>query len=126
MRLFATMLSATMLLLATLCAQQQDAPKQERPAPKNLKVLKIPQSELIPTMRSYTTALGVECGYCHMGRDFASDENPKKDIARAMIGIAQEVNAKFPDGKTHVTCYTCHRGKTEPLTAPPPASPAGD
>jgi hypothetical protein len=32
-------------------------------------------------------------------------------------------NAMFADGKVHVTCYTCHRGKNMPETAPPPAAP---
>jgi hypothetical protein len=32
-----------------------------------------------------------------------------------------DINTKFPDGKVHVTCYTCHAGKEHPLTAPPPA-----
>ncbi len=31
-----------------------------------------------------------------------------------MIVLTQDVNAKFPDGKQHVTCYTCHRGAHEP------------
>jgi hypothetical protein len=112
---------ATMLLLMPLCAQPpQDAPKKGRPEPKNLKILKA-GPDLIPTMQSYTVALGVKCDFCHMGRDFASDDNPKKLIARTMIGMAQDVNAKFPDGKVHVTCYTCHRGKNTPDMAPPPA-----
>ncbi len=86
--------------------------------PKNLKVLKDPQ-QLMPIMRSYTVALGVKCDYCHVKGDFASDDNPKKLTARMMIAMNQDVNAKFPDGKQHVTCYTCHRGANEPLTAPP-------
>jgi hypothetical protein len=36
-----------------------------------------------------------------------------------MIVLAQDVNAKFTDGKVHVTCYTCHRGDHEPKAAPP-------
>jgi photosynthetic reaction center cytochrome c subunit len=50
--------------------------------------------------------------------DFASDEKHTKEIARHMITLAKDVNAKFPDGKTHVTCYTCHRGAEVPATAP--------
>ena len=65
---------ATMLFLIPLCAQQpKEGGKRPPPEPKNLKVLKIAPSELIPTMRSYAAALGEECSYCHMGRDFASD-----------------------------------------------------
>jgi len=36
-----------------------------------------------------------------------------------MMELANDINAKFHDGKTHVTCYTCHRGATTPETAPP-------
>jgi hypothetical protein len=37
-----------------------------------------------------------------------------------MITMARDINGKFPDGKQHVRCYTCHRGSTEPATEPPP------
>ena len=33
-----------------------------------------------------------------------------------MVG---DINKNFPDGKEHVSCYTCHRGAEMPLTAPP-------
>ena len=101
----------------------QDAPKKKGfPPPTNLKLLK--PDNLIETMRSFTGALGVQCTYCHVMGNFASDDNPKKEIARHMISMSQEINGKFPDGKMHVTCYTCHRGETEPKTAPEP-KPAG-
>ena len=108
------------LLLSLLPVFAQEAPKAEHkmPAPKNLKLLT--PDELMPAMRSFTVALGVKCDFCHVKGDFASDENPHKDVARHMIELARDVNAKFPDGKRHVTCYTCHRGAEEPATAPPP------
>src|SRR5580658_5944212 len=90
---------------------------QQHPAPKNLKLLPADEN-LIPTMRSFTAALGVKCDFCHVQGDFASDEKHHKEIARHMISMAKDINGKFPDGKTHVTCYTCHRGETEPATAP--------
>ena len=114
----------TLLLLVPLCAQEPPAAtKQARTPqpPKNLKVLKVPPADIRATMQSFRLALGVQCEFCHVKGDFASDENPKKDIARGMIVLAQDVNAKFPDGKEHVTCYTCHRGDQEPKMAPPPA-----
>src|SRR5450759_3456269 len=119
-----------LLFLATLSAQQPPPPQgggQRRPPPepKNLKVLKVPPAELIPLMRSYTAALGVKCEHCHVQGNFASDDKPTKETARMMITMAQEINAeinaKFPDGKVHVTCYTCHRGGVEPKPAPPAA-----
>jgi hypothetical protein len=85
----------------------------------NLKVLP-DDANLIPSMRAAAAGLGVMCDYCH-ATDRASDEKPTKLMARNMFAMTKEINAKFPDGKVHVTCYTCHRGTTMPLTAPPAA-----
>jgi hypothetical protein len=112
-----------LLLVTPLIAQEPQAPQpppsgehRPPPAPKNLKLLQ-PET-LMPTMMAFKAALGVECSFCHVHGDFASDENPHKEIARKMIVMAQQINANFPDGKIHVTCYTCHRGSTEPKTSP--------
>ena len=102
--------------------------------PKNLKVLPA-DVNIQRTMAGIRTALGVQCNYCHgpanAGRgggrgaaiDFASDENPHKLIARNMMHMMDDINAGFPDGKAHVTCYTCHRGESKPRMDPP-ADPA--
>ena len=119
---------AVVLLLVPAClsAQEKEGKKGPPPTPKNLKVLTGESGEqVIMTMRAFRTALGVQCVYCHVQGDFASDEKHMKHTARMMIVMAQEINAKFPDGKVHVTCYTCHRGDEEPKTAPPPASAPG-
>jgi hypothetical protein len=109
-------------LLIPLYAQQPPAGQAPRrrpmPEPKNLQVLKAPPSELMPIMRAYSAALGVRCNFCHVQGDFASDENPHKKIARQMIAMTQDINHHFEDSKTHVTCYTCHRGQEEPKTEP--------
>ncbi|HLJ46579.1 MAG TPA: c-type cytochrome [Bryobacteraceae bacterium] len=110
----------SLLVFLPLMAQEKQ-PKRERPAPTNLKVLKVTTGdEVIQVMRSFTAGLGVKCDYCHVQGNFASDDNPKKEIARHMIQMAQTINANFPGGKMMVTCYTCHRGETEPKTAPEP------
>jgi len=86
----------------------------------NLKVLP-DDANLIPTMQSFVAALGVAdkggCNFCHE-MDRSSDAKQEKVMARMMISMAKDINAKFPDGKEHVTCFTCHRGSTMPLTAP--------
>lgn len=88
---------------------------------KNLKVLT--EDELRGgAMRQAATGLGVMCTYCHNQAAFDSDEIPAKVTARAMFAMVKDINGKFPDGKAHVTCYTCHRGAEMPLTAPPPAA----
>jgi hypothetical protein len=113
------------MLLVLLPVFAQDPPPQKKGggggAPKNLKVL-TPQ-EVRPAMAGYVAALGVGqsggCNFCHV-QDRSSDENPKKDIARTMITMVKDVNTKLnaTAEKPKVTCYTCHRGKTEPETAP--------
>jgi hypothetical protein len=89
--------------------------------PKNLQVLPstMERAQVVGIMRNFTAALGVQCTYCHVQGQFDSDENPKKNVARMMMKMVRQINMNFPDGKQHVTCYTCHRGAEEPLTAPP-------
>jgi len=119
------------LLLAAITASAQDkppapAPPKERPAPKNLKILKATTGdEVSQIMRTFTIGLGVQCNFCHIQGNFASDENPKKEVARRMITMTHDVNALFPgeDKKMRVSCYTCHRGEAEPKTAPVAAAP---
>jgi hypothetical protein len=119
------------MLLVVVPFFAQDAPPQKKGggggAPKNLKVL-TPEELRSGVMGKYVAALGVGqsggCNYCHVQGDRASDENPKKNIARAMITMVKDINAKIDAGtgqanKEFVTCYTCHRGKTEPDTAAP-------
>lgn len=112
------------LAFLILTAMAQEPPKSESkpggsmPEPKNLKVLKVSAAEIMPIMATFTAGLGVKCDFCHVKGNFASDDNPHKEIARKMIVMAQQINANFPDGKMHVTCYTCHRGEEEPKTAP--------
>jgi hypothetical protein len=112
---------AVVLLLVPVCLSAQD--KKGPPPPlKNIKILTgEPREQVIMTMRAFTFALGVQCMYCHVQGDFASDDNPKKETARGMLMMARDINMKFPDGKRHVSCYTCHRGMTEPATEPPAA-----
>jgi hypothetical protein len=94
-------------------------------------------------MPAFRAAIGVECNFCHVAgahlelghaNDRDLDLNPKKVIARNMVGMMQEINGALfpgedvdivftaastpPAGKPYVTCYTCHRGSQIPLTEP--------
>ncbi len=126
------LLVSSFVLLIPLLAQEP-APngaakkKMAMPEPSNLQILKGSNREIIPIMRSYTAALGVQCNYCHVQGNFASDDNPKKGVARDMIRMVMDINTKNPVVDAKVTCYTCHRGATEPVNAPeakPAAPPA--
>jgi hypothetical protein len=86
--------------------------------PKNLKVL-TPEN-FMAQMQTFPVALGVEkqggCNFCHEA-DRSLDTKPAKVKARQMIELVTEINAKFGDGKVHVTCWTCHLGSTMPEIA---------
>lgn len=103
--------------------------KQEE-RPKNLKVLpkNISHEELEKVMKSFNMALGVKCNHCHApkangekGLDFASDSNPKKDVARYMIKMTNQINKKHfkheHEGVVkNISCNTCHNGKPDAYT----------
>jgi hypothetical protein len=120
-----------MTILFASVALAQAAPAQTPPPMTNLQLYPkdIPRPELIATMQGFAQALGVQCGYCHVGQapqfDFASDAKPTKGVARKMILLAREVNAKIPEavGKppndtTRLRCATCHRGVAIPKLLP--------
>ena len=108
-------------------------------APRNLRVL-TPDVDIQRVMTRFNAALGVQCAYCHVANDFASDANPKKDVARNMLRMTQLVADRFPDsgndfrnsryvpfpeGKQYVTCFTSHQGAALPVSAAPdPKGPA--
>jgi len=82
----------------------------------NLKVLKS-GGQLMEAMRTFNVSLRVECGFCHVASDFASDTRPTKVTARKMIQMTEGLNETL--GKGNVTCYTCHRGDERPKTVHP-------
>ena len=84
----------------------------------NLKVLTAENVEI--TMQNITFALGLRCTDCHVVNDFSLDTKPQKLKARMMLEMVRDINAKFGDGQTHVTCWTCHRASTQPQVAKPP------
>ncbi|WP_166036653.1 c-type cytochrome [Sphingosinicella sp. YJ22] len=124
-------LSAAAIALAGSVAFAQPAATPPPPE-RNLQVLPrdIAQRDLINIMQSFNRALGVECSYCHVAGNFASDANGHKNIARGMLRLTQRLNRELlPEiqglGEPRVSCFTCHRGEAQPATAPgaPPAAP---
>jgi hypothetical protein len=120
---------------ASLVGAQQWAP----PPAANLKVLP-PGTDartLVSMMRDFAQGLGVRCQHCHVYKgddpndlaafDFASDEKTPKQTARTMMRMVLAINGDYlkdvggvrPAGQMKVTCYTCHRGETRPLTERP-------
>lgn len=96
----------------------------ESPSVKVLTGLTAPVFE--EEMRQMVQALGVTCGYCHVRGNFATDENPKKLIARQMLEMTRTLNARHfagyrpKEGESvlgRVTCFTCHQGDVKPRMA---------
>lgn len=81
---------------------------------KNIQVLKgLPADRLTSIMFAFKNSLGVDCTYCHIKNEFEKDDKPAKQMARKMIGITRDANAKL-EGSARVTCNTCHRGQPRP------------
>lgn len=121
------------LAMGAAAAQaQQQPPMQPGPAegPKitALTGLSVPQFET--EMRHFVQALGVNCGGCHARGNFASEDNPRKAVARRMIEMTKALNkqafaayvpAEGESSLGRVTCFTCHQGELAPKMAPPAA-----
>jgi cytochrome c556 len=77
------------------------------------------KQEVKAIMKAQAKSLGVDCDFCHDVPDMASDTNEHKKIARQMMRMTAEINAKWTKSlkdadKNQVTCGTCHRGQKEP------------
>jgi len=134
---FACTLLLTVFVTAALSAQGRGGGAAEGlpPAPHNLQFFPkdTTAQQIVPIMRNFTAALGVNCTYCHnseppmdrAGNDFASDEKQTKKTARVMLAMVRDVNmtlranlGKAPADVTQVQCVTCHRGVAIPKQLP--------
>ncbi len=117
-----TLAGATLSLAAARPAAQQTTNTSGPTASqkfKNIQVLKdIPADELIPSMQFITAALGVECDFCHVEREFDKDDKKEKKTARAMMEMMFAINKNNFEGEREVTCNTCHRGSPHPQAIP--------
>jgi photosynthetic reaction center cytochrome c subunit len=91
---------------------------------KNIQVLNgLPSSQLRPMMNYISAALGVNCAFCHVRSgdqwEYEKDDNNHKKIARRMIRMTMDINKNSFEGRTQVSCYTCHRGDEHTVGIPP-------
>lgn len=101
--------------LARVGADQAPTPQiVDTPTIRILKGLTAPEFD--EEMKQITVALGVNCGFCHVRGNFASDDNPRKLTARHMLEMTVKINQQFFPGTRTVTCYTCHQGEQKPRT----------
>jgi photosynthetic reaction center cytochrome c subunit len=84
---------------------------------KNIKVLNgVPADQVIESMHLIRGALGVDCEFCHEDPDRAADTKKPKETARDMMRMVMDINKNNFKGQQEVTCYTCHRGSTDPAS----------
>lgn len=136
----AALLSAALLVSGRLTAAQapvsqekpqekaQDKPQersQDQPAEKAFKNIKVltgmPASQMYPVMHLMRASLGVRCDFCHVAENgkFDLDDKEEKETAREMIRMVLDINKNNFEGRTVVTCNTCHRGSEHPVSVPP-------
>lgn len=109
------------ICVVSVAGAQQPAASEGKTAEqmyKNIQVLQgTPVDVFLPEMRLFEAALGVDCNYCHLEEDRSKDDRAAKQTARKMIAMVREISKNF-DGRTVVTCYTCHRGNVDPVGVP--------
>jgi len=99
-------------------AQATDAKTAEQ-VYKNITQLKgTPADQLPAAMQFISASLGVDCEFCHVQGKFDADDKPAKRTARNMIAMQMTINKDSFNGRTQVTCYSCHRGATHPVAVP--------
>jgi photosynthetic reaction center cytochrome c subunit len=106
-------------VLSGALAARQAAPARQlmsEQAFKNVTVLKgIPVDEFMNTMGFISAATNYNCIDCHVEAKVEGDwstyaqDTPRKQTARKMILMVQEINKTNFSGARVVTCYTCHR-----------------
>ena len=67
-------------------------------------------------MQSWSQQLGgVSCTECHVQGDFASDDNPRKNVARTMARMVMSLDEGgfLEDVGREANCFLCHQGAFE-------------
>src|SRR5256886_4097475 len=118
---------------APAAAPQEKTVEQTR---KNIKVLTgLPDSQLIPVMNFFAASMGRRCNFCHVVKDGQLtpelDDKPEKATAREMIKMVLDLHKLTFNGSKDISCYTCHRGRNQPVGVPPlplplPSPPPGN
>ena len=90
---------------------------------KNVQVLKgVSVDDFMLTMGLISASLSFDCAECHPSAgtdqvDWAYD-TPRKRTARKMMTMVIAINRDNFAGLQVVTCWTCHRGRDQPVVTP--------
>src|SRR4051794_32131034 len=100
--------SVSLLAWQALPASSPQAPQQEvaaSPPPaerqfKNIQVLQgTPAPQFVLSMHVIEGALGVDCEFCHLEKDRASDDKETKRTARKMMAMVIDINKNSFSGR---------------------------
>ena len=105
--------------------KREIAGREQEPAEavfKDVQLMKGRTAEqLLGTMDlGFSRSLGVGCAHCHDTQDWAADAKETKAVAREMILMTREINAKLKtiegieSDPPVINCTTCHRGNKKP------------
>jgi tetratricopeptide (TPR) repeat protein len=118
---FCFLLVGLLLIIQNLSAQDSDKLQNVQVLPKD-----ISKKELVTIMKSFTSALGKRCAFCHVEKgsddfNFPLDDKTEKKTARAMILMTRAINDQYlknmpleDEHRITVTCATCHHGQPKP------------
>ncbi len=118
---FLFVLVGSILMIQNSLAQVSDKLENVQVLPKD-----ISKKELVTIMKSFTSALGKRCAFCHVEKgsddfNFPSDDKTEKKTARAMILMTRAINDQYlknmpleDEPRITITCATCHHGQPKP------------
>ena len=114
---------ATACLLVGVSARAQEKPLMAEDVFKNIQVLKgIPVKEFMNTMGFFSASTNLNCIDCHSPQSESLDgyaiDTPRKQTARRMVLMVNQINQTQFGGRRLVTCYTCHRANDRPEAVP--------
>ena len=110
-------------LLIAVSARGQEKPLLAEDVFKNIQVLKgIPVKEFMNTMGFFSAATNLNCIDCHSPQSESLEgyaiDTPRKQTARRMVLMVNQINQSQFGGRRMVTCYTCHRASDRPEAVP--------
>lgn len=128
--LFSVLLTAR--FLATEINADEPVASEQKTAGEKFKSVSVlanmPADQMGKVMNIMSASLGVNCGHCHEGTNFAKDSVGQKELARKMLSMTFELNERSFGGEPKITCNTCHRGQARPAStlslAPHPPGPS--
>jgi hypothetical protein len=82
-----------------------------------------PPEQFDRIMEAISVSLGVECEYCHVSGDPASDVKAAKETARQMMRMAADAGTSYFEALEAPSCWTCHRGSPVPEAEPVSEAP---